>query len=580
MISSDGITLKKTANTDGGEYSGSCPWCGGTDRFNAWPEKKKYWCRVCGKKGDEIQYLRDKRNMTYDEACAFVGKEISKEKSSKPSSGKSIGPPKKWDILDVNGKLVATHIRQDSDTGKKFWWEIDGKTGLQGKKTPDLPLYGAELIGKKAGDVLIVEGEKCADVLRAAGIQAVSTVTGAAACPSPETLEILKKVKGSIILWPDNDPVGISHMDMVQKTLKTIDIEVYRIKWYAAPHGGDAADFIESGEDVTYLIEAAKRRPIDQGFILIGEAAFTASEIDSDMLSGRRPMAGISTGFWGLDHAIGGWQKGLFYVLCARPGIGKTSFAIATMRKVATPETKVAFFSMETSKVRVASRAAWMEAGRNRAKVESDILAGRLTEDEKTQISDDIVSAYSVIYDLPMFIDDKSGLTTDDMAQRLEKLLAREPISLVVIDHMGKAADKGRSMYERTSDISHRLADMALEYNLPVVALCQLNRDVEHDDRKDKRPRLSDLRNSGNIEEDARVVLGLYRDSYYSEEPPIPDMTLMRVLKNNEGEAPLNIFFECSKKSRQWKDWPGLRNAEIKEYVDTKAWLPRRKKND
>jgi len=580
MVSNDGIKMKKAANIDGGEFHGPCPFCNdGKDRFHIWPEKDRYWCRVCEAKGDMIEYLKSKHNMTFDEACAHLGK----EKASKPK----VINTKKWPLLDKDGNYIADHVRQESTQGKKYWWEIDGAPGLKGTKPPDLPLYGAELIGKKDGDVIVVEGEKCADSLRGKGYTAVATVCGAAVVPSEETLATLKDIKGDVLLWPDNDSIGGQHMEGVQAVLKTLGRECYWIKWHNCPAKGDAADYVSTGQDVDILIQMAKRRPIDRGPILIGEATHDASEMDFAMLRGEKKNPDVSTGFWRLDHAIGGWQKGLFYVLCARPGIGKTSFALTTAMNAATPEGKVLIFSLETVKSRVASRMAWQKAGYNRGQVEMDINRGLLTDDDKNrskykinEVTSGLIDAYSHIFELPVYVDDKPGLPTDEMRRRLEILMAREPISLVIVDHLGKAGDKGKSTFESTTLISNRLANITIEYNIPLIALCQLNREAEKDDRKDKRPRLSDLRSSGEIEQDARVVLSLYRDSYYTEDPAIPDLTMMWVLKNNEGESHQAIPFQCDQKSRQWKCWPTHRNPELEEYIKTKAWLPRRKKTD
>ena len=555
LIESDGISLKKASSTNGGEYAGSCPWCGGKDRFRVWADR--YWCRQCDKKGDEIQYLRDRHGMTFQAA-----------KESVSGISTPVKTEKRWELKGVDGKVVATHVRLNGDRGKRYWWETNGKPGLQGIQTTALPLYGCETIGQVEGDVIICEGEKSADSLRLAGFQAVATVTGAASCPSIESLKVLKNVKGSILLWPDNDPIGRQHMEQVQKGLESLSVNSYWVKWATAPDKGDATDYLESGNDVNEILNRSKRQIIDRGFVPVCDMVVEASKLDDLMIEGV--LTGIPTGFKRLDRAIGGWQK-LFYVLCARPGMGKTSLLLELMMKAAKPKGKIVLFSLETNKVFIVSRMAWLKAGMNRAKIASKSADFNMFE--RDEIKGKLNTAYMEVQDFPILIDDKTGIDTDEMQRRLELVMAREPVSMVCIDHMGKLRDKGKSAYERMSLISEKLSSMPIAYDLPVLALYQLNRDAEKRERQDKRPRLADLRDSGKIEEDARVILGLYRDSYYTDNPPLPGLSQLSILKNNEGEARQVVSLHCDDEARQWEDWPIDRNDELAAYYQRKGWL-------
>ena len=561
IITSDGVTLKKMTNN--GEYAGACPWCGGKDRFRVWPETNNYWCRKCDRKGDAIQYLRDKHNMSFEEAAAQTGKQ---------TNNKTAYTETRWELKDSEGNIVAVHVRQNGPNGKRYWWEIDGKPGLNKIPSVDLPLYGAELIGDCKDDVIIVEGEKCADTLRKLGYVALSTVTGASSCPSVNSLSILKGVSGSILLWPDNDAIGRKHMESVQESLKSLNLDSYIIRWPTAPEKGDCVDYVESGEDLGQLLDRTKRQNIDKGFVPVGNSVWEASDIDNLMLDGEVDW-GIPTGFKKLDLIISGWQKGLFYILCARSGMGKTSLALNFARLAAINNYSVAIFSLETSKVRLTSRMAWQQARINRSQVEANVRVNKYDPEMKSNIASRITEAYSVVYNLPIYVDDKTGLTTEDLRKRLDNLLAKKQVDMVIVDHLGKLRDKGKTILERTSIVSKRLADMTIEYDVPIMSLCQLNRGTENKDRKDPRPQLYDLKNSGDIEDDARVVLGLYRDSYYQEFPKLPDLSQLRVLKNNEGEAGQTVPLYCDKPTREWLPWPDSMSQALKVYNDEKGWL-------
>jgi hypothetical protein len=153
----------------------------------------------------------------------------------------------RYPIRDAAGQLVATHIRRDGPDGKRFHWERDGKPSLGGMRVASLPLYGSELVPAMPADepVMVTEGEKACDVLRSRGFQAVATVTGAAACPDRGVFEVL--AGRDVVLWPDSDEPGASHMRKVAARLDSVARSVRVFKWAGAPKGGDAADYFASG---------------------------------------------------------------------------------------------------------------------------------------------------------------------------------------------------------------------------------------------------------------------------------------------------------------------------------------------
>ena len=176
--------------------------------------------------------------------------------------------PVEYLIRDVTGTPIAVHVRRETPDGKKLSWQLpDGTSGLRGLKTADLPLFGVDRLGKGA-TVVITEGEKAAEALLGAGVQAVGTVTGAAGTPGAR---VLAELTGrAVVLWPDNDDVGRKHMERIATGLVGIASSIHQIAWREAPDGGDAADYLASGRTAAdvydELIDAAmdvQTRPPD-----------------------------------------------------------------------------------------------------------------------------------------------------------------------------------------------------------------------------------------------------------------------------------------------------------------------------
>ena len=173
----------------------------------------------------------------------------------------------RYDILDATGAHIATHVRHEYPGGKKtfIWQLLDGTYGLGGIATCDLPLYGVHNLGDWRGLVVIVEGEKAADALYAAGIHALGTVTGSSGTPGAIALG---ELSGRLVyLWPDNDDVGRAHMERIAATLEDLGVVVRWITWVDAPAGGDAADLLATGNnaEIAELLAEASARPLAPG---------------------------------------------------------------------------------------------------------------------------------------------------------------------------------------------------------------------------------------------------------------------------------------------------------------------------
>jgi len=188
---------------------------------------------------------------------------------SKPKTAPQRVATRCWSITDLDGQIIAKHHRIDfSDGTKKMWWEANGKTGLNGHKAEDLPLYGMSWVyenGHGPRPIIITEGEKAADALYQAGYLGLGTATGASNCPNPEQLMFLINLPNDgIYLWPDNDAPGYQHMERVAGTLAYLGITPMIIPpWPGAPKGADAADYLPNGNVDVLLSMASQWIPTD-----------------------------------------------------------------------------------------------------------------------------------------------------------------------------------------------------------------------------------------------------------------------------------------------------------------------------
>lgn len=184
-----------------------------------------------------------------------------------------------WTLRDPDGNVVAEHIRIDTPDGKRLWWRRNGKKGLGGLSTKELPLYRIETLKDLSDNttVVVTEGEKAADAVRQAGLLAVGTVCGAAVTPAREVLEPLRRF--DVVLWPDNDPQGKEHMARISKELQALGVELRWVDWLGAPPKGDAAD-VGDPDLVRKLVNEAKVRAHPQGTAPKGSLAEAREAVD------------------------------------------------------------------------------------------------------------------------------------------------------------------------------------------------------------------------------------------------------------------------------------------------------------
>lgn len=246
-------------------------------------------------------------------------------------------------------------------------------------------------------------------------------------------------------------------------------------------------------------------------------------------------VRGLSTGFRSIDQMLGGLEGGLLYILAGRPGMGKSALAFQIGHNVARQYKRVAIFSLEMVAQQVLSRLVCAGA---RVTWES-IKRGQVSEDKWPQLIEHIDRVCS----LPLTIDDSSHMTTAGIDSTLARL---GNVDLVIVDHLGLLSDDKWEKNEtvRLGHISWALKQIAKDYKIPVIAVCQLNREV--DKRDNKRPMLADLRQSGNIEENADDVLMMYRDDYYNPESVTPNITeiLPRKLRDGDTTPVAQLWFD------------------------------------
>ena len=241
-------------------------------------------------------------------------------------------------------------------------------------------------------------------------------------------------------------------------------------------------------------------------------------------------LSGISTGFYDLDYVTSGLNEGNMIIVGARPAMGKSAFALNIAQHVAQKEgVPVAIFSLEMSEEEVASRFLSAEAEVDSKKIKN----GTLSDEDWLKIG----KASGEIAKAQIYIDDNPNLTATILRAKCKKLKLEKNIGLVVIDYLQLmvGGDKSESRQQDVSNISRSLKILAKELKIPIIALCQLNRAATK--RDDHKPNLSDIRESGSIEQDADIVLFLHREEYYDENTEKKNIAQVIVAKNRSGET-------------------------------------------
>ena len=276
------------------------------------------------------------------------------------------------------------------------------------------------------------------------------------------------------------------------------------------PAGRKAAEILDEAERRVFNI--ADERPQDRGPIPINPLLTKAVDRIDELANSEGGLTGLGSGYTDLDKMTSGWQKSDLVIVAGRPSMGKTAFAMNLVEHaVLTNDKPVLVFSLEMPAQSLIFRMLSSIGRINQTKLRT----GQLTEDDWPGFN----NAVAKLKDRPLFIDDSAGLSPMEMRARARRLVREHgPLGMVVVDYLQLMQVKGTSENRvgEISEISRSLKLLAREFECPVIALSQLNRALEQ--RPNKRPVMSDLRESGAIEQDADVIAFIYRDEVYNED--------------------------------------------------------------
>ena len=291
----------------------------------------------------------------------------------------------------------------------------------------------------------------------------------------------------------------------------------------------DVAEILDKAEEAIFSITQQR---IQTSYYSIKEIIKQTFKTIEELSSKRDSVTGIPTGFVDFDRLTAGLQPSDLIIIAGRPVMGKTSFTLNIAQHAATRAgVPVGFFSLEMSKEQLALRMLCAEARINSQKIRS----GFLSERDWLRLTD----AAATLSEAPIFIDDTPALSVLEVRAKARRLRSEHNIGLIIVDYLQLMKGKGRvdTREREISEISRSLKALAKELNIPVVAVSQLNRRVE--ERENKRPRLADLRESGAIEQDADLIVFIYRDEVYNEDTP--DKGIAEIIIGKQRSGPTGV---------------------------------------
>ncbi|MBC6417793.1 MAG: replicative DNA helicase [Prochloron sp. SP5CPC1] len=329
---------------------------------------------------------------------------------------------------------------------------------------------------------------------------------------------------------------------LLDRTVSAVNIDRYAAlvmdKYMRRQLIAAGGEIVELGYDTTQELESVldsseqkifrltQERP-QEGLVPIADSISLAYN-QIEKLHQEATLPGITSGFYDLDAMTSGFQRSDLIILAGRPSMGKTALALGIGANIAREhKLPVAIFSLEMSKEQLALR---LLAGR------SGIPSNRLRSGRLSQTDfDPLVRAMDDIVELPIYIDDNANPTIMQIRSQVRRLQAQQKgkLGLVLVDYLQLMEEGGENRVQELSRITRSMKGLAREMNVPIVALSQLSRGVEQ--RTNKRPMMSDLRESGSIEQDADLVIMLYRDSYYNPDSPDRNVAEVIICKHRNG---------------------------------------------
>lgn len=292
--------------------------------------------------------------------------------------------------------------------------------------------------------------------------------------------------------------------------------------------GKEVRDLVDMAEQKVFALSQANSR---KAFIPIKETLAESFERLDELQRSGSDLRGLATGFADLDRTLAGMQNSNLIILAARPGMGKTAFALNIAQHVAVvSKKKIGFFSLEMSKEELVDRLLVSQADIDAWRLKT----GRLDNQDFLKLSD----AMGVLADAQIFIDDTPGMTIYEMRTKARRLMSEHQIDMIVVDYLQLAQGRTKdNRVQEVAEISQGLKNIARELKIPILALSQLSRAIES--RNEKIPQLSDLRESGSIEQDADVVMFLYR-----KDDDIRESVNLKIAKHrNGGLNDIDLFF-------------------------------------
>ena len=317
-----------------------------------------------------------------------------------------------------------------------------------------------------------------------------------------------------------------------KSSLRRLIAKANEITQHCYEDGGDLDQVLDFAESAVFEISEDKHQAAFHPISKIIEVNIDALE---ERQGNQALVTGAPTGFTQLDHKTAGLQSSDMVILAARPSMGKTALALNIARNAAVEaNTPVAIFSLEMSKESLSERMLCAEAS-----VDSNRLRGGFLNPEDWNR---ITEAASVLSEAPIYIDDSPDISATSIRTKSRRLKMDKGLGMVIIDYIQLM--KGRAMSERrdleVSEISRALKLLAKELSVPVLALSQLNRKLE--ERNDKRPKLSDLRESGALEQDADVVMFIYRDEVYNQDDNNPNKGTAEIIIAKQRNGPTGVI--------------------------------------
>ena len=403
-----------------------------------------------------------------------------------------------WEIRDTGGELVAEHIRIDGDGRKRFVWRRDGQSGLGGLAVAKLPLYRVDQVSsfsdKRA--VFVCEGEKATDAAVELGLQSLGTVCGASSIPGADTLSVL--ADRDVILWPDFDDAGVSHMSRIAEVLDGVARSVRWIHIPGARAKADAANYRGTADELHGCLRHGPPTTTSP-LVMVGDRVSSAVR-ELDRLHAGDFSDFVSTGIESLDRRLGGGFRRAQVILVGAPtGAGKTTLAVQFA--IAAQERGLALVvSPEMSADELVTREIVRRSGKPKRHRSPWISAHLRNEAEEAHAR---AAAELRRHPPRVAMMDSIDVTLEDVARAARAAQEQAPLSLIVLDYAQQLAstDAKTARHLLVGEVGHRAVEMARELNCPVIVTSQVNT------FRDGREKDYSFRESQILEHKAHVVL-------------------------------------------------------------------------